>query len=75
MTKVKDKIVRKHIHWRDVLIEIGEPELTARFWMKYQECKIGKKSIRSEDRIAYNVLKSWFGPRRMKYYRLVGSFY
>lgn len=75
MVKVKDKLVRRHIHWRDVLFNVGIPELEGRYWLKFQECKVKRKSIISEDRIAYNVLKSWFGVERLRFYRICGSFY
>lgn len=49
------KVRRKHVHWYDVLFEIGDLKMCADFWLFKQSHQKW-----SNDRIAWNILKRYY---------------
>lgn len=62
------KVKRPHIHWNEVRIELGDPNVDLDFYRLLQ-----KRPNMSKDRIAYNSLKKHYSTTALARYRWLGT--
>lgn len=66
--KMKDKVKRKHFNWYEFLLNTGDLEWSASFWKFKQLHK-----TMSNNRCAYNILKTYYSTTSMRYIREFGE--
>ena len=49
------KVRRKHVQWRDLMLDLNNPEMEADYWKFKQDHK-----KMSANRVAYNILKRYY---------------
>lgn len=68
MGKVRKKVKRPHVNWYDVLLDIGDLRLSEQFWVfKFKHLSW------SNNRCAWNVLKSNYSTTALRRYRFLGG--